>query len=67
MKYKATAAKPPKNAWLTLQEAADLLRVSYPTLLRCAKEGDLYGLDVVRIGTQWRIARATVERVARRE
>lgn len=45
---------------LTLVEAAAMLRIAVVTAKRLARAGDLPG--AVKIGDQWRVNRATLER-----
>jgi len=49
---------------LTTQEAAEYLRVSRATILRCCRAGQL---PAVRIGRQWRIDMDQLERLLRGE
>ncbi|MBQ9016628.1 helix-turn-helix domain-containing protein [Candidatus Saccharibacteria bacterium] len=71
MRYKATVKPAPRlddKEWLTLQECAEMFRLSYQTVLRCIKQGDFEGVVAVRIGAQWRVARASLGRIlSRRE
>lgn len=47
-----------KSDLLSTKEAAAMLKVSMPTLLKFLKDGTLSG---VKVGRQWRIQRSAIE------
>ena len=56
-------SSPPPEPWLTLQEAAALLRVSTATMHRRLHDGTLPGR---RIGRRWLFLRSEIEAAMRR-
>ena len=44
---------------ISIQEAADLLRVRYQTVYRMIRDGELHGF---RVGRLWRVSTAELER-----
>ena len=45
--------------WLTIQEVADLFRVSYMTVYRAVQRGEI---DAVLVGGVWRVSKGALRR-----
>lgn len=48
-----------EHEFLTANEVAKLLRVSYQTVIKLINDGDI---DAIRVGAQWRVRKESVLR-----